>query len=195
MSHDASHIHLFLSQNDLNATVAFLCNSKQFPTALHTVVLSSSAKVSRSIPPCQKVHMSLPRQQSLDLNNGRVSQRDKILPHLELLFSKLSTKEMIERLDRAGVPFAPINRPSDLFEDPHLNAHQGLQEVTLPNGEREGTSVRLPSIPLEMSGERFELRRDIPRQGEHSHEILLELGLSEENITELLSRSRVASPS
>ena len=132
---------------------------------------------------------------SLDLNNGRVSQRDKILPHLELLFSKLSTKEMIERLDRAGVPFAPINRPSDLFEDPHLNAHQGLQEVTLPNGEREGTSVRLPSIPLEMSGERFELRRDIPRQGEHSHEILLELGLSEENITELLSRSRVASPS
>ena len=130
---------------------------------------------------------------SLDLNNGRVSQRDRILPRLELLFSKLSTTEMIERLDRAGVPFAPINRPSDLFEDPHLNAHQGLQEVTLHSGEREGSSVRLPSIPLEMSGERFELRRDIPRQGEHSLEILLELGFSEEDITELLAGNRVAS--
>ena len=63
----------------------------------------------------------------------------------------------------------------------------------MPSGEREGSSVRLPSIPLEMSGERFELRRDIPRQGEHSLEILLELGFSEEDITELLAGNRVAS--
>ena len=98
---------------------------------------------------------------------------------------------MVERLDRAGIPFAPINRPSDLFEDPHLNAQQGLQEVTLPEGDCAGSVVRLPSIPLEMSGERFGVRRDLPRQGEHSREILLELGLSEEEITDLIEKSRV----
>ena len=95
------------------------------------------------------------------------------------------------RLDRAGVPFAPINRPADLFEDPHLSASGGLQQVTLPNPDSAGTETRLPSLPLEMGGEKFALRRDIPLEGEHTRQVMRDAGYGEEEIDSLLAAGLV----
>jgi len=128
---------------------------------------------------------------TLDANNDRVQQRDRIMPTIEALFASMTKNTLMARLERAGVPFAPINRPADLFDDPHLTIGGGLQSVTLTDGEHAGEKTRLPALPLEMGGNRFAVRHDIPRQGEHSLEVLRELAFSEEEISALQSAGTI----
>ena len=78
-------------------------------------------------------------------------------------------------------------KPADLFEDPYLLASGGLLEVLMPNGAR----TRLPRLPIELAGRRPGLRRQPPRLGEHTREILAGLGLGAEEIAELERRGIV----
>jgi crotonobetainyl-CoA:carnitine CoA-transferase CaiB-like acyl-CoA transferase len=118
---------------------------------------------------------------SLDNNNDRVKARERILPIITTLLASMDKVTLMARLDRAGVPFAPINTPSDLFTDPHLNAG-GLIEVTLPDGKK----TQLPALPIELNGARPGLRHDLPREGAHSKQTLQNLGYSDELIEQLL---------
>lgn len=95
---------------------------------------------------------------SLVLNNERVLARDRILPRIREMFAAMSRDELVAKLETTGLPFAPITRPDELFDDPHLNAGGGLVDVTLPGG----IATRLPALPLEIDGERMELRHDVP---------------------------------
>ena len=130
---------------------------------------------------------------SLEANNDRVAQRDRILPVIEGLFASMDKQELMDRLDAAGVPFAPINRPADLFDDPHLREGGGLQSVTLADGEHAGRETDLPGLPLELAGGKFALRRDIPRQGQHTRELMQDAGYSDEEISSYLDRGLVGS--
>ena len=114
-------------------------------------------------------------------NNQRVLARDIILPRVRELFATFSRDALVQRLEAVGLPFAPIVRPDELFEDEHLRASGGLLDVTLPGGE----VARLPGLPLEMDGERLGLRRDIPEADQDGSDILREIGLSDERIAEL----------
>ena len=78
-------------------------------------------------------------------------------------------------------------RPVDLFEDPHLLASGGLLEVLMPNGAR----TRLPRLPVELAGRRPGRRRQPPRLGEHTREILAALALGGEQIADLERRGVV----
>lgn len=127
---------------------------------------------------------------SLAANNDRVKQRERIMPVITTLFAAMTKPELMDRLDCAGVPFAPINRPADLFDDPHLNAGGALLKVTLC-GENAGTETRLPAIPLEMAGEKFTLRQDLPRMGQHTGAVMRELGYSDLQISEMLKQGIV----
>ncbi|MEL0260310.1 MAG: CoA transferase, partial [Halieaceae bacterium] len=69
--------------------------------------------------------------ETLASNAGRVAARENLLPAIRALFAPLSLAELSERLDRAGLPFSPINTPGDLFDDPHLTASGGLLPVHL----------------------------------------------------------------
>lgn len=122
------------------------------------------------------------QDQSLALNNGRVAQRECILPVINEVFATLSKEQLMAKLEKSGLPFAPINKPSDLFDDPHLNAG-GLVDVTLP----DGTKTKLPGLPLEMNNERMPLRHDIPKDQGNSVATLQDAGFSEEDIQKLLS--------
>ena len=124
----------------------------------------------------------LAKDPALSTNAGRVAARDRLIPRINALFASLSKADMMARLDRAGIPFAPINKPADLFADPHLNASGGLVPVTLENG----TQTRLPALPIEFGGQRLGLRRDLPTAGEHSVDVARSLGLSEEQIDALV---------
>jgi crotonobetainyl-CoA:carnitine CoA-transferase CaiB-like acyl-CoA transferase len=88
--------------------------------------------------------------QSIRRNNDRVKARDRILPQVRALVAGFTRAELIERLEHSGLPFAPITRPEDLFDDPHLNASGGLEAVTLP----DGSSTHLPTLPVALAGER-----------------------------------------
>jgi crotonobetainyl-CoA:carnitine CoA-transferase CaiB-like acyl-CoA transferase len=80
--------------------------------------------------------------------------------------------ELMAKCERLGLPFAPITRPAELFDDPHLNASGGLVPVTLPNG----AASKLPALPLSFDGARLAQRRGLPTGGEHNAEIAAELG-------------------
>ena len=125
-------------------------------------------------------------------NNARVEQRERILAQVVPLFRSMSQDEACARLERAGVPFAPINRPTDLFDDPHLNAGGGLLPVTLHRGERAGQALKLPALPVELGGERPDLHRDLPAAGADTDTVLREAGYDEDAIRKLRDGGVVA---
>lgn len=94
---------------------------------------------------------------SLAANNDRVRSRDRILPRVRALFATFERAALIEKLEAIGLPFAPVSRPDELFDDPHLN-QGGLLDVTIPGG----AATRLPALPLEFDGQRLGLRYDVP---------------------------------
>ena len=80
------------------------------------------------------------RRERYGSNNQRVLARESILAVVRPRFAAMSKAELIARLELAGLPFAPISRPEDLFDDPHLLASGALVATTLPDGEQ----TRLP---------------------------------------------------
>jgi crotonobetainyl-CoA:carnitine CoA-transferase CaiB-like acyl-CoA transferase len=123
---------------------------------------------------------------SLATNAGRVAARDKLLTGIQQLFSPMDLTTLSERLDRAGLPFSPINTPGDLFNDPHLAASGGLLPLHLTDGERAGEATALPRLPIEFGFTKPPLHRDLPRAGAHNHEVLSELGLDTDTIDALI---------
>jgi len=126
---------------------------------------------------------------SLDANADRVRQRDRIIPVIRETFGRLSKTDLLAKLEKIGLPFAPINRPQDMFEDVHLNASGALLEVSLPDGDNRGKTAKLPGLPVRMGERGLELRRDVPGHGQDTEAILLELGYSEEDIGRLTEAS------
>ena len=111
----------------------------------------------------------------------RRAARGWVVPLVGERLKKLTKNELMTKFEELGLPFAPIARPAELFDDPHLNVPGGLLPVTLADGR----VTKLPNIPLSIDGERPELRRDLPRVGEHSAEIAAEIGYSAEEIAAL----------
>jgi len=125
--------------------------------------------------------------QSLRLNNQRVLARETLMPKVRALLKRFTKADLIAKLDGSGLPFAPIGKPEELFDDPHLEASGGLVPVTLPGGE----GTRLPALPIEMDGQRFNTRGDLPEIGEHSRAILRGLGLGESEVDRLVAEGAV----
>jgi crotonobetainyl-CoA:carnitine CoA-transferase CaiB-like acyl-CoA transferase len=136
----------------------------------------------------------LAADKSLDTNNDRVKHKERLVPLIQAEFRKYSKQQLMDKLEKTGLPFAPIARPEDLFDDPHLAASNGLVPITISDGPRAGEQTRLPALPLEMGGERFGVHRDVPRAGQHTREVLREAGYSEAEIGALLGRRIVAGP-
>lgn len=124
----------------------------------------------------------------LATNEDRVAARPWMLPVIAELLGRFTKAEIIARCERANIPYAPVARTADLFDDPHLNASAGLVDVTLPGGIR----TKLPRLPVELAGQRPGLHREAPRVGEHTREILAEAGLDEAEIAELERKGVIA---
>jgi crotonobetainyl-CoA:carnitine CoA-transferase CaiB-like acyl-CoA transferase len=112
----------------------------------------------------------------LATNNQRVRARPRLMPVLRERLAAFGAAELAERFERAGLPFAPIRKPEELFDDPHLNATGGLAEITLPDGERAGQTARTTLLPIALDGQRPGVRLQPPRRGEHTGELLAALG-------------------
>ena len=124
--------------------------------------------------------------ESLRENNARVAARDRVIPEIRALIATMTRAEVIAKLGGSGLPFAPIGRPEDLFDDPHLQ-HGGLEDVTLD----DGTPVRLPTIPLEMGGAWIGAPQALPRPGRDARSVLAGLGYDEDRITALIAGGTV----
>ena len=133
---------------------------------------------------------ALADDRSLDGNSGRVQQRERTMPFLREQFRGWSKADLMAKLETIGLPFAPVSKPEDLFDDPHLNAQGGLVPLTLPDGRRS----KLPALPLAIDGERFDLYQDLPQVGEHTLAVLHEAGFGDAEIAELASAGVIRLP-
>jgi crotonobetainyl-CoA:carnitine CoA-transferase CaiB-like acyl-CoA transferase len=106
-------------------------------------------------------------------NEDRVRERPMLLPIVAEIVAQHGCAELSEIFDRIAIPFSPVAKPGDLFDDPQLNAFGRMLEVDLPNGKR----AKIPRMPMEIGAHDLSLRRQPPKIGEHSAEILAELGL------------------
>lgn len=114
---------------------------------------------------------------NLAANNQRVGARDVLLPRIRALFASMGRDMLVETLEAIGLPFAPIARPEDLFEDPHLLAG-GLIDLTIP----DGSPTRLPGLPIEIDGARMPLRRNVPVAGADTADVLRSLDYPEADV-------------
>ena len=117
--------------------------------------------------------------QRLASNNDRVRAREWMMPLLRERFAAFSAAELGTRFEKTSLPYAPITRPQDLFDDPHLLATDGLAPVTVPadaSGAGRAIDTRMALLPLSMDGERLPLRRPPPGLGAQTDELLQELG-------------------
>ena len=104
-------------------------------------------------------------------NRDRVIHKDKFLPQIIATFKTFTQKELMEKIETLGLPFAPIGKPEDMFDDVHLNAGGGLLDMEMEDGGR----CKLPALPISLDGERMGLSLDPPKAGEHTAEILRDL--------------------
>jgi len=127
---------------------------------------------------------------SLASNSLRVAHRDTMIPLLRERLAGHTQAELTAIFEARGLPFAPITRPEDLFDDPHLLAAGGLAPVTVPaDGSLAGRAfdTRAALLPLTLDGRRLPLRRPPPTLGGDTRSLLAELGYDEAAIESLLA--------
>ena len=105
---------------------------------------------------------------ALATNALRVAVRPALLQKLGDILQHHHVRELEQKLEAAGIPYAPIVRPDQLMDDPHLKASGGL----VPMQTDDGGTTDVVLLPLRMDGRRPGVRSPLPKVGEHTEEIL-----------------------
>ncbi len=125
----------------------------------------------------------------LATNQGRIEERHRLLPELRKRLQAIPKDRIMALAEEARIPFAPVTRPVELFDDPHLNQSGGLVEMALA----PGVKAKMPRIPLRMDAHDFSLRRDPPAVGQGGEAVLRELGYDHAQIEALCREGVVTS--
>jgi crotonobetainyl-CoA:carnitine CoA-transferase CaiB-like acyl-CoA transferase len=127
----------------------------------------------------------------LATNNQRVRVRPALLATIRERLAHRTADDLAALFEKAGLPFAPIRKPEDLYDDPHLIATGGLADVLLPDGDKAGTTVKTTLFPITLQGHRLGVRMHPPRRGEHTEELLRSIGYESEQIATLRTKGAV----
>jgi crotonobetainyl-CoA:carnitine CoA-transferase CaiB-like acyl-CoA transferase len=121
-------------------------------------------------------------------NEARVTNRDALVPELAHLIAQFRRDDLLARLEKANVPAGPINSVEQVFADPQV-VHRAMR-IDLPHGS--GATVPSVRSPMLMSASPAVPQRASPTLGEHTAEILAELGYSDADIARLVTARAVA---
>ncbi len=111
-------------------------------------------------------------------NTDRVRHREELIAILSEHFRTRTTLEWVESIGDAGVPCGPINRVSDVVNDPQVLARDMMVSIPHPLVPE----LKLPGSPLKLAETPPSVRRYPPLLGEHNEEVLCELGYSKEEL-------------
>ncbi len=129
---------------------------------------------------------------ALRLNNDRVRARATLLPEITRRLQAHTADDLARLFEDAGLPFAPIMRPEQLLDDPHLLATGGLADIRLTDGARAGATVKTTLFPFTLDGQRPGVRHNPPLAGEHTREVLRGAGLTDADVDSLIESRAVA---
>jgi crotonobetainyl-CoA:carnitine CoA-transferase CaiB-like acyl-CoA transferase len=134
----------------------------------------------------------LKAQPELSTNNERIAHRPRLLETIGKRIAHRSAAELAQAMEKAGLPFAPIRRPEELYDDEHLLATGGLADMQLPDGPKAGQTVKTTLFPITLQGRRLGVRMSPPKLGEHTAGLLKEMGYGDADVEGLRSRNVVA---
>jgi crotonobetainyl-CoA:carnitine CoA-transferase CaiB-like acyl-CoA transferase len=126
----------------------------------------------------------------LATNQGRIEARTWFVTDLQQRLGRLTRTELMALAEQAEIPFAPVNQPVDLWDDPHMNQSGGLASTITPSGD----TVKLPKLPLRLGGRSFDLRLQPPAVGEGAADLLSLAGITPGEIDELAAANVIAPP-
>jgi crotonobetainyl-CoA:carnitine CoA-transferase CaiB-like acyl-CoA transferase len=108
---------------------------------------------------------------ALRTTTDRILARGRIIPRVADVIRQLNIADLSITLDRLNICFSPINRPEDLFDDPHVLREGGLVNATNANG----AAFRVPALPVEWNGGSIGDGLKVPVLGADTAAILSEL--------------------
>jgi crotonobetainyl-CoA:carnitine CoA-transferase CaiB-like acyl-CoA transferase len=121
-------------------------------------------------------------------NAGRMKNLRELTAVLAGCLKKRTTREWLDDLDAAGIPAGPINKVGDTLADPQVIARDMVVELNHPRAGR----TRALGLPIKFSATPGGIRRPAPRMGEHTREILVELGYDDGDIAAMVKEGAVA---
>jgi crotonobetainyl-CoA:carnitine CoA-transferase CaiB-like acyl-CoA transferase len=121
---------------------------------------------------------------ALKTNPQRAQARAKIMPIVTAKFAAEPLAALVAKLEQLNIPFGPLARPGDLFDDIQLNHDGRMLDVLLPTGKR----AKLPGLPLEMGGRKTRVRHQPPVMGNDTRAVLAEAGYTQAQINELIAQ-------
>ena len=124
---------------------------------------------------------------TLQSNPQRAQQRAKIMPVVTEKFAAETFESLVKKLEEMKIPFGPLAKPGDLFDDKQLNHDGRMLDIHLPTGKH----AKLPGLPLEMGGRKTRVRRQPPVMGGDTRAVLKEAGYLEGEIDELVAQGVV----
>lgn len=115
----------------------------------------------------------------LQTRMDQITARSWTIPIVASAIATHDAESLGRQFEALGIPYSPIAKPADMYNDPHVMRPGGLATSHMP----DGSSFRAPSLPFEVDGEMLTGGGDLQRVGQDTEEVLAGLGLDAAEIT------------
>ncbi len=116
---------------------------------------------------------------------ARLNNADALEREIETVFATQATAHLVDKLDAAAVPGGPVYRYDQILADPHIRAREMVEEIDHPKIGR----MKMMGRPIKSTGDLTAIRKPAPWLGQHSAEVLLDLGYPDDEIERLFAQS------
>lgn len=109
----------------------------------------------------------------LQTRMDQINARDWTVPIVARAIAARDAGELLVRFEEIGIPYSPIAKPADMYDNPHVMRPGGLATSRMP----DGSTFRAPSLPFEVDGEMLTGGGDLPSIGQDTETVLAGIGL------------------